>query len=64
MFSKKNIKVDFQKSVISYEGVLAAKYQHFSFTDLVSVKRTDINEETYDTDCKWRFKFTVYLKQK
>jgi len=64
LFSKKTVKVDFEKCVFSYDGVIAAKYQQYSFTDLVSVKRTDIIEETYDTDCKWKYKFTVYLKKK
>jgi len=28
------------------------------------VKRTEIDEETHDNDCKWSYKFTVYFKKK
>jgi len=64
LFSKKKVTVDFKNSTIRFDGGVNAKYQHFSFTDLVSVKRTDLDMEKYDTDCKWQFKFTVYLRQK
>jgi hypothetical protein len=64
LFKRKKVIVDFAQCTIRFDGGVNAKYQHFSFMDLVSVKRTDLDQETHDTDCKWKFKMTVYLKKK